>query len=62
MHEVGSKCYNCQLTKKNKKKYVNMPDKEAEYVPWETLCINLMGAYQFMKKNKTKVQLWATTL
>ena len=29
---------------------------------WETLCIYLIATYQFTHKNKTKVQLWATTM
>ena len=44
----------CQLTKRTKKKYGKLPVKEAETVPWDALCIDLIGPYRIEKKNKKK--------
>ena len=40
-----SRCNTCQQMKCTKKKYAHLPPKEAEIVPWETLCIDLIGPY-----------------
>ena len=39
------KCPTCQLTKKKKLQYGQLPAKEAEVIPWHTLCIDLVGPY-----------------
>ena len=33
-----------------KKKYGKLPPKEAEAQPWDTLCVDLIGKYQFTTK------------
>ena len=33
------KCHRCQLGKKRKRKYSHLPPKEAETVPWRTVCV-----------------------
>ena len=38
-----STCTICQTQKKQSKKYGLLPEKEAEAMPWDTLCINLIG-------------------
>ena len=45
-HDV-SKCSVCQKQKKQHKKYGL---KEAEYKPWERLCVNLIGPYKIQTK------------
>ena len=35
---------------------------EAEHVPWETLCVDLIGPYKFIQKNKKPIKLWAVTM
>ena len=66
VHNVVSKCHICQLTKKNKKKYGKLPEKIAESVPWDTLCIDLIGPYKFKSKrkgsNKKQLELHALTM
>ena len=41
-----STCSVCQKQKKQRKKYGLLLEKEAEYKPWDRLCINLIGPYK----------------
>ena len=38
-------CDTCQRTKKGSKKYGHLPAKRAEDLPWDILCIDLIGLY-----------------
>jgi hypothetical protein len=40
-----STCTICQTQKKQSKKYGLLPEKEAEAMPWDRLCVNLIGTY-----------------
>ena len=46
-------CKTCRLTKKRTVKSDKLPAKEAETIPWETLCVDLIGPYN-IKSNKHK--------
>ena len=48
----GCKAY--QFLKRNKKQYGKLPPKEIESKPWEVLCVDLIGQYQFKPKGKDK--------
>ncbi len=43
--DVCKKCKKCQLTILKKKKHAHLPEKEADAIPWKTLCIDLIGPY-----------------
>ncbi len=47
----ASICGVCQKQKKKHKKYGLLPEKKAEFQPWEQLCVNLIGPYK-IKSNK----------
>ena len=36
-------CDTCQRFKKQQKKYGHLPAKEAEAIPWDRLCVDLIG-------------------
>src|SRR5512145_1201594 len=55
---VCGRCHVCQLTKPKLKKFGHLPEKEAEVIPWKTVCIDLIGPYSIGEKNKQ----YATTL
>ena len=61
VHDVCSKCDACQFLKRNKKNYGKLPPKEAESVPWDTLCVDLIGKYQFSPKSGGKKYEMKTT-
>ena len=55
VHNTCSKCPTCQKTKRTYKKYGHLPEKEAEAIPWDKLCVDLIGPYTIKsKKNKNK--------
>jgi len=54
VHEVCSKCESCQFLKRNKKQYGKLPPKKAETDPWDVLCVDLIGKYQFSPKGGGK--------
>ena len=39
-------CPLCQRTKQRKRRYGLLPLKEAEVIPWDRLCVNLIGPYK----------------
>jgi hypothetical protein len=43
-------CAICQTQKKQSKKYGLLPEKETEAMPWDRLCVNLIGPY-YIKSN-----------
>jgi transposase InsO family protein len=43
-------CPLCQRNKKRQKKYGFLPPKEAEAIPWDKLCIDLIGPYTIRRK------------
>ena len=45
-----SMCGVYQKQKKQCKKYGLLPEKEAEYKPWERLCVDLIGPYKIRSR------------
>lgn len=63
VNQVCSTCHICQLTKRTKKKYGKLPEKQAEAIPWETLCVDMIGPYTIKrKKPKLDLELWCVTM
>jgi RNase H-like domain found in reverse transcriptase/Integrase zinc binding domain len=53
----------CQLTKRTKKKYGQLPAKEAEATPWERLCVDMViGPYNIKRRGKKALTLWCVTM
>ena len=46
IQQFVKKCPTCQMTKRNKSKYGHLPAKDAEAVPWNQLCVDLVGPYK----------------
>jgi hypothetical protein len=44
------KCPLCQRNKRRQKKYGLLPPKEAEAIPWDKLCVDLIGPYTIRRK------------
>ena len=51
-----------QLNKRNKKKYGHLPEKQAEAIPWDVLCVDLQGPYTICHKRKSTLTLWCVTM
>ena len=62
VHKVCSKCPICQKAKRSGKKYGHLPEKEAEAMPWDVLCVDLIGPYMIDQEVGPPVQLWCVTM
>jgi hypothetical protein len=51
-----STCAICQTQKKQSKKYGLLPEKEAEALPWDRLCVDFIGPYN-IKSNVKRVKI-----
>ena len=58
---VCKACNVCRSLKASHKKYGKLPPKEPEVIPWHTLCIDLIGPYEF-GKGKDAVKLHCMTM
>jgi hypothetical protein len=54
VHKICSTCPTCQITKKSSIKYGKLPEKEAEAIPWDKLCVDLLGPYTIKNKNNNE--------
>ena len=59
---ICGKCNVCQKSKKHTIKYGHLPEKEAEAIPWDVLCVDLIGPYTVSGKNGKKFTLWCCTM
>ena len=50
-------CPTCQKNKRKIKKYGHLPPKEAESIPWDKMCIDLIGPYKIRRKGKDNEDL-----
>ena len=55
-------CDVCQRCKRSHTKYGLLPVKEAELVPWERLCVDLIGPYTVTLDAGQQKKLWAITM
>ena len=66
VRKVCKYCDLCQRTKKcttHNSKLGHLPPKQAEIIPWETLCVDPIGPYSIRQKSKANlVILWAMTM
>jgi hypothetical protein len=56
------KCHRCQLGKKRKRKYRHLPPKEAETIPWRTVCVDLIGPYTIKGADDTALEFMCMTM
>ena len=52
MEKACKNCRTCHLSKKKTIKYGKLPPKEAEAVPWDVLCVDLIGPYSIKSKKQ----------
>ena len=50
--KVEISCDTCQRTKQPNKKYGKLPAKLSEDIPWNKLCVDLIGPYGIRRKGK----------
>ena len=59
---IVKNCDICQRTKRNVKKYEILSPKEAESIPWDKLCVDLIGPYKIRRKGQEDLILKAVTM
>ena len=45
-------CHECQMSKKQRKKYGHLPPKQAESIPWQRVNVDLIGPYTIKTPSK----------
>ncbi len=55
-------CPTCQKNKRKVKKYGWLPPKEAEAIPWDKMCIDLIGPYKIRRKGKSDLVCKCVTM
>ena len=55
-------CKRCQLGKRRKRKYAQLPPKIAVITPWQQVCVDLIGPYTVKGKDKTCVEFMCMTM
>jgi transposase InsO family protein len=61
VQDVCSRCKQCILTKPKLRKLGKLPIKDPDTIPWETVCIDLIGPY-IIGKGKNEVTLHCLTM
>jgi hypothetical protein len=60
--KICEACDVCQRTKRTHTKYGHLPEKEAEAIPWDKLCVDMIGPYNIKLKRKPPLTLWCVTM
>ena len=55
-------CSVCQRSKRKHKKYGILPPKEAEAIPWDKMCIDLIGPYKIRHKGQKDLECKCVTM
>jgi hypothetical protein len=55
-------CRSCQLNKRRSRKYGHLPPKTVYTIPWECLCVDLIGAYTLKGKDNSQIDFMALTM
>ena len=62
INKAVSTCLIYQKNKRKQKKYGLLPEKEAEAVPWQRLCVDLIGPYTIRRKGQKNLICKACTM
>ncbi len=62
IRSITKSCKACQLNKKRKLKYGDLPPKTIITTPWRTLCVNLIGPYTLKGKDCSVIDFMALTM
>jgi len=59
---IMKSCKACQTNKKWKLKYGHLPAKTVIRIPWEAICVNLIGPYTLKGKDGLQINFMALTM
>ncbi len=55
-------CESCQVNKRRSQKYGHLPPKTVYTIPWECLCVDLIGPYTLKGKDNLQIDFMALTM
>jgi hypothetical protein len=55
-------CRSCQINKRRSQKYGHLPPKTINTIPWECLCVDLIGPYTLKGKDNSQIDFMALTM
>ena len=55
-------CKSCQINKRRSQKYGHLPPKTFYTIPWECLCVDLIGSYTLKGKDNLQIDFMALTM
>ncbi len=55
-------CKSCQIKKRRSQKYGHLPPKIVYTIPWECLCVDLIGPYTLKGKDNLQIDFMALTM
>ncbi len=62
IRSITKSCKTCQTNKKRKLKYGHLPAKTVIRIPWEALCVDLIGPYTLKGKDGSQIDFMALTM
>jgi hypothetical protein len=62
IRSITKSCKTCQVNKKGLLKYGHLPSKIVICIPWEALCVDLIGPYTLKGKDGTSIDFMALTM
>ncbi len=55
-------CKSCQINKRRSQKYGHLPSKTVYTIPWECICVDLIGPYTLKGKDNLQIDFMALTM
>jgi len=62
IRSITKSCKTCQKDKRRKLKYGHLPAKTIIRIPWEALCVDLIGPYTLKGKDGSQINFMALTM
>jgi hypothetical protein len=62
IRSLTKSCQSCQVNKRRSQKYGHLPAKTVYTIPWERLCVNLIGPYTLKGKDGMQIDFMALTM
>jgi hypothetical protein len=62
IRSLTKSCRSCQINKRRSQKYGHLPPKTVYTIPWECLCVDLIGPYTLKGNDNSQINFMALTM
>jgi hypothetical protein len=62
IQSLTKSCRSCQINKRRSQKYGHLPPNTVYTIPWECLCVDLIGLYTLKGKDNLQIDFMALTM